>query len=873
MKKKPRYDFMCPYILYYLYIINTYLNDMIKNNNISDRIELNMNSFINILSKKNYQLSEKVDKNVENYELYMNYYNKNVELIKYILEKTTLLREIIYVNNIERIKKYVYNNHISLHNYIKNDIVSYNIDNIMLWINNKITTESKNIYNYVFLSNIILNDVSYNRYMRDEFKNFYNNDTYLQKKIETLSNISIKYNKKDQCFKYNKDIFKIMIFINIQMSEIFNFLKFSNNNGYYDMLLFYDVQKFINNNIDIFENIDICVSKIIYLNLILFRYISNLVELIKNKQKNIDWLYIIINILNKIQITLFKKKITNLLNDIKNYTTYYTKNITKCNLTTILKCLIDNNHINNIINHFDKNDEYNFEQKPVVYSKNLSQGSDIEYKLFGRDRILIEFGEKIKDNTFCLFEKLMYDNMINSYNTHNIDRSDTSIVVNMIENNIKTQKRPPSPMASDIYVYTMYEIQIFNDIHKNHSQIKNDMYIYSVFIISYIMNYYATLFNKSLFDSIYENYSSVSKHRISISNKIQNNSNNINNDGKFIDILYDITPLFNNNIYAEENIFERLLFPQIAYINKKKYTIDIMQIICFSIIYNNNDDYYKFYNIHQSYYNQIDYKSIYNTQHNTILYNEIYPFIDIFKEVILYYLDNNKDIQLNSDDNYLLQYTVLILKTIFTKNIKNTNRLHMKNIYDKFIFGKYNLDTLYIYQIGYYLKNNITKHKKYLEDNKIYGCNQSLYVLSLYVLNDIINLYNENNNNFNKLLFDCAIDFFDTEYNQKIQLFEWYALNLEIIFVNKDKLYIMNHIYNNKENKENDENKENNINNMKSSVFIYLQDLKWNFNDSSILLRNKIFDNKSIEIFDTKDKYFSTYFTKSVQFHEVNTYN
>ena len=70
------------------------------------------------------------------------------------------------------------------------------------------------------------------------------------------------------------------------------------------------------------------------------------------------------------------------------------------------------------------------------------------------------------------------------------------------------------------------------------------------------------------------------------------------------------------------------------------------------------------------------------------------------------------------------------------------------------------------------MNNNVTKHKKYQEDNKIYGCNQSLYVISLYVLNNIINEYNEKYVDYDKLLFDCAVDFFETESNQKIQLFE-----------------------------------------------------------------------------------------------------
>ena len=268
---------MLTYILYSLYSINIYQNDFINDIKKTSIENVNKIVLINILSKKNYILSEKQlldNDNEKDYKQCMSYYEKNTELIRFIIENKAL-NNIIYYDDRVVIEKNieVYCKNIKYKNLKYN--IYYNIDNIIGWINKNITNDNgnKKTYNYMFLSKIKIDSEFYNKYISNNKSKCFDDDAYI-----SSNNIDKKF--------YNESILKIIMFIEILMSEILNFLMVYNNKDYFYMLLFNDVLGYINNNINIFINVDICISKIVYLNLLLYKYLSKIIEHINNKNNN-----------------------------------------------------------------------------------------------------------------------------------------------------------------------------------------------------------------------------------------------------------------------------------------------------------------------------------------------------------------------------------------------------------------------------------------------------------------------------------------------------------------------------------------------------------------------------------------------------------
>ena len=284
-----KFDFMYPYILYSQYIMRNYQDDYLINNFFDTyKYGLEKTAFINIISKKNYLLSEKLllCNDNTNKKVCMQYYEDIIRSLKIIIEQN--LNEISINNNEYHINEEIkfICQHINYDNHNKysddnNSIINYNIDINIEWISANISMYDKNTYNYVLLSNIKINDAFYEKYMIQKYKNIYKDDPYISFNVN-VSNLNKKIDK------YHKCIFKIIMFINIQMSEIHNFFIFNDKNDYYHILLFNDVQKFINNNIDIFQDVDIeiSISKIIYLNMLFYSHLSDIMKYIDNTLNN-----------------------------------------------------------------------------------------------------------------------------------------------------------------------------------------------------------------------------------------------------------------------------------------------------------------------------------------------------------------------------------------------------------------------------------------------------------------------------------------------------------------------------------------------------------------------------------------------------------
>ena len=436
--------------------------------------------------------------------------------------------------------------------------------------------------------------------------------------------------------------------------------------------------------------------------------------------------------------------------------------IQKCNIINIQKCLLYNNDTQNIIDYFTENNKYNTKFILIDELKKKDIFNEIEYKSFNISNLSIKFDKNISNFMSTTNNFIKYNNSINRY-IYNNDylkyTANTQIMLlakyNILKN-IEILKNDPI----NVYQHTLLNILIFNDVHKKDKQrFESDLYLYSIFIFDDVIYQLNNYLNIDISLYIFNNFDIISEYN----NKYINN--NI-----YIDILNNITPLFNNYIYSEKNIFERMLFPQIGYINNKKYLIDFMSLICFNIIYNNDKNYndYLTYNINQDNENDdilnnenndiLNKFNIFNIQINTITPKEIYPFIYIFKDTLSFYVKNNINNYIDSNDNYMLFYMVIIQNIFFTKNYKN---VYIENLYKNFEFGIYNLEKLYLFLIEYYFDNNTTEHNIYKKDKKIYGCNPSLFVLSLYMLNNIIKKYNDKDSaRFDKLLYYCALTFF-----------------------------------------------------------------------------------------------------------------
>ena len=195
---------------------------------------------------------------------------------------------------------------------------------------------------------------------------------------------------------------------------------------------------------------------------------------------------------------------------------------------------------------------------------------------------------------------------------------------------------------------------------------------------------------------------------IDLNNNNKINFNNINNN--------NILELLNNRQYnyrqiekngVNQNYFESLLLPIIGFNNNKKYTIDITMIKYFNFLYTNND-------INNDIYNNIDnniYNNIYNNinnninnyinniQENNITYLDFRGFIPYLVEVINKYQDKNKDDYINSLDNDILLYTLMIIKILYHKNTNNN-----------FVLENINISDLFIKLCNYFILNNTCTH-------------------------------------------------------------------------------------------------------------------------------------------------------------------
>ena len=107
----------------------------------------------------------------------------------------------------------------------------------------------------------------------------------------------------------------------------------------------------------------------------------------------------------------------------------------------------------------------------------------------------------------------------------------------------------------DILIYKDYIIDNIDNTNEI-LFIENDIYLYSIYVFNQIIVNMDTRMYTEISRYIYFMYNDL----LDQEEKNKYNSSKKSNEENFIDILYNITPLYTNKCDGE-NIFERLLLP------------------------------------------------------------------------------------------------------------------------------------------------------------------------------------------------------------------------------------------------------------------------------------------------------------------------
>ena len=462
--------------------------------------------------------------------------------------------------------------------------------------------------------------------------------------------------------------------------------------------------------------------------------------------------------------------------------------------------------------------------------------------------ILFDYCENININD------IKFDKKVYLFTNKNYEIENDNIIIHKINFDIFAIHDLILNIKSDYFLFLKnLHIQPTNLIHCNPNIIYNNNYL---FIKKNILKFY------NFFTLLYDNIDNF---------KINNKIIIDNNETKYLHFkFYHLNNLIinNNNTQTNNHIFINLnidnyndlfyIIKIISYFENKNFNIYLLEnnYLFFKkyFVYDNNLDLKIINNINDINnkdnfiinnkidFNQDDFKDF--KKINNVMINDIFKnllFLDLKKEIIIIYLDNNtnENFIINSLMNLDFQNSIIIIlnvKNIQLDFLNYFTYLTLQELYDN-ISKKININYLDLELIiglfaDYYIgpNNYISYIWNYLSSNLI-----------LY-----INNYNDNYYNLKNLIINNNI--LNTEnFNHKIICY-----NFNLFKVYQNKLL-----------------KINNKNNFYIDYYFNDYILKLFFNKDSFILKveNSIIYNKNINIFKHNNQYYLKYFNQYQKIH------